>query len=391
MDYKHYFRRFLQYWVWVFKEYLQQNCLAKASTLALTSLFALVPLLIVSLSILSMLPAFKSIQSQFQAFILQNLMPSTGVTVNTYLQMFLEKRAGLPVTAVIVLVFISIMMMRALEKVLNNIWYVKKERPLMQAILLYWAVLTLGPIFVGSSLGVSSYLLSWQWIGDGIGGYFPLLKLLPFFFNLIAFSFIYTVVPFTNVRLWHAILGGAFMAVLFDVAKTIFAWYVFYLPTYEMLYGALAIIPLFILWVAISWQIFLLGAVVVHALSVPWQQKIEKKCDKFDLALRVLKVLQQAQKEKKSYTLSKINQKALGASMSHLQQVLDKLVACGYIQLTQAQRYCLNCDVSTESLAMLYRRLHYHLDLDSKSFESLSGVKKTVKASMEMPIRDVIE
>ncbi|WP_116964371.1 YihY family inner membrane protein [Fastidiosibacter lacustris] len=386
----HYSKRFLSFWVWVFKAYMQQNCLAKASVLALTSLFALVPLLMVSISILSMLPVFKSMQGDFQQFILQNMLPSSGEVVNEYLKMFMQNRAGLPITAVVVLFFISIMMMRSLEKVLNDIWQVKKERPLSQAFLLYWAVLSLGPLLVGASLGLSSYLLSWHWLNDGVSRFVNFLQILPFVFNLIAFTFIYQVVPFTRVKLKHAILGGLLMALVFDLAKKAFAWYALNLPTYEMLYGALAIIPLFILWVAISWQLLLLGAIVVRMLSLEPVLRGQGKAMRFELSIKILKVLYEQQKSKRAVSKNELIKIGLDVDLNALDELLALLVKHHYVCITQEQKYVLSCDLATEKLNVLYQNLACFLSLSKDENIELSSLKAGMHKQMDLALINLV-
>ncbi|WP_395946973.1 YihY family inner membrane protein [Caedibacter taeniospiralis] len=382
----HYSKRFSHFWVLVFREYLQKNCLTKASALALTSLFALVPLLMVSISILSMLPAFKNIQGEFQQFILQNMLPSSGEIVNEYLKMFMKNRAGLPIAAVVVLIFISVMMMRSLEKVLNDIWHVNKERPLAQAFLLYWAVLSLGPILLGTSLGLSSYLLSWQWFDAGLSKAFNFLQILPLVFNFVAFTFIYQVVPFTRVKLKHALLGGLLMAVVFDLAKKGFAWYALNLPAYEMLYGTLAIIPLFILWVTISWQLLLLGAIVVRMLSVPPAACKQGNIMPFELALRVLKILHIQQKNKQAVDKNELIQNIQKVDPSVIDKVLSALVKHRYLSITHDQKYVISCDLSMEKLNDFYQNMACFLTLYSAKNDELSLLKKALHQQMDVPL-----
>ncbi|MBK2124914.1 YihY family inner membrane protein [Fangia hongkongensis] len=384
MQYRKHIKRFSTYWVWVFREYFYQGCFNKASALALSSLFAVVPLLMVSLSILSMLPAFKDLQSEFQEFIVQNFIPSASEAISKYLQIFLHNRVGLPVTAVVVLFIISIMMIRSMEKVLNGIWYVKKQRPLVQAILLYWAVLTLGPILVGASLALSSYIASLHWFGHSFGGYVSLLALLPFIFNWIAFSFIYQVLPYTRVRFFHALLGGLLMAVVFDLAKKIFSAYVVYLPTYEMLYGTLAIIPLFILWVGLVWQMFLLGAVAVKALSVTHQQKTGIKEPRFEHYLELLKLLYVAELNKKRVSLLALSAK-VDMSTLGLQKMLNQLEKYNYI-IQMNGHYLLISNLERLSVSECYADMGAFLSLDEDKFKGLSGMRLTLKQLMAMPV-----
>ena len=390
MTIKIYTKRFLYFWVWVFKEYLQQNCFAKASALALTSLFALVPLLMVSISILSMLPAFQSLQGQFQNFIFENMLPSSGSAINEYLQMFLKNRVGLPVTAVVVLFVISVMMMRSLEKVLNEIWQVQQERPLTQALLLYWAVLSLGPILVGTSLTVSSYLLSLKWWGVNESLGFNLLSLLPFLFNFIAFTFIYLVVPNTKVKLGHAIIGGVMMAVVFDLTKKAFAWYALHPPTYEMLYGTLAIIPLFILWVALSWQLFLLGAVIVHALGLSHQQRQIGESTTFELSLMVLKILLVAQVDKKGMNAMAISKKLGQKNIKTIQQLLSRFAKKNYVVQSAQNKYYLACDLNSVMLSELYQDMRIYFALDAADTNDyLKQIKKEISDQLNVSIASV--
>ncbi|MFZ9036141.1 MAG: YihY family inner membrane protein [Francisellaceae bacterium] len=394
VDFKHYVKRFYVYWVWVFREYFYRNCLIQATSLTLTSLFALVPLLMVFLSIFSLLPAFKQLQDNFQNIILENMLPSSGQSVLMYLQHLTLNRVGLPVTAVIVLFIISILMIRSVERVLNSIWHIRRQRPAVTAFLLYWAVLTLGPLLFGSGIAISSYLLSRQWLGMIVFGYEKLfISALPVVFNFLVLLFIYKVVPYTRVKFLHAAAGALFAAVLIEIAKKLFGWYVLKLPTYELVYGALSIIPVFILWVLLSWQIFLLAAVVSFGLSVSHTEKQKTMTDELDVLLSILGVLYQAQQQKISMTTGQIASSVPGIGRDRLQQLLKQLVLKRYINVTQASQYSLNCDLAHETILNFYQSFMFYLNVNAKDddTEAMLKLRRNIAHQLETPLSRIIK
>jgi len=264
-----YLQKFGYFWCWVVLRFYRDRCLTRASTLAFATLLALVPFGAVLLSVFSQMPFFANVYHTLQDFVFQNFVPSTGAVVQHYLATFSEQAEQLSVSGLVLLTFTAILMMVSIENTLNEIWRVQFTRQLSTSLLLSWGVLTLGPLLLGLSWVLSvDFLMLPFWRHVGLQHWF---RGIPLAIECLGFSFFYWVVPHCHVRLLHALAGGIVATVLFEFGKSIFKAYVFYVPNYTLLYGALATVPLFLLWIYCSWLIFLLGAEVVNGLRLQAQ------------------------------------------------------------------------------------------------------------------------
>ncbi len=377
-------KRFSTFWYWVVREFFKQKCTARASALSLTSLLAIVPLIIVLMSVLSMVPEFKSLEGKIQQFIFHNFVPSTGSTIGVYIEQITNSRVGLPIMAVVFLFVVSVLMIMSLEGALNDIWQVRAKRSIGSAFLLYWGCLTIGPILLGGGLAVSSYMASLTWLSDiSLNGPLKILIALPFIFNVCAFTFIYYVIPNTKINLWHALLGGLFSAVVFEIAKKVFALYVMAVPTYELIYGALAAIPLFIIWVFVSWQIFLLGAIVVNGLYLSQARRDTYQINDFTLAMRVIKHLSEAQSIGKICTLKRLIRSEKYVSVGAMKHVLNRLNEIKLVFASASGEYVLNFDPNKLSMLILYDRLEFYFPVGDEGYESsIAGNFKALSQSI---------
>ena len=230
-------------------------------------------------SFFSNLPVFKDISEIIQEFVFNNFVPSFGQTIQDYLINFSIKASHLTTTGIIVLVIIALMLMSTINSALDNIWQINKRRRLIARFLVYWAILTLGPVLIGIGLYSTSYLLALPLIENvdsAIKIKSRLLALMPFFTSSIAFTLLYVLVPNTHVNRRHAIAGGVVAAILFELAKYTFGLYVKTVPTYTMIYGVIAVIPMFLIWIYVSWLIVFLGAQISYSRSVFRMEDIGK-------------------------------------------------------------------------------------------------------------------
>lgn len=259
-------RDFLLY---VIRRFMRDNGLRHASTLAYTTLLSIVPLMTVAFSVLAAFPVFEPIIGRIHQLIFSNLVPTSGEMVQGYIERFSSKAAGLTGVGIIGLLASALLMMSSVDKALNEIWQVRQQRRMLHGFMIYWTLLTLGPLLIGASLIITSYVESLQ-------AFSTIEKTLPrqMLFNFIsllsefmAFFFMYAAVPNRRVSMRHAALGALLVSLLFETAKLAFAWYVTSFPTYEAIYGALAALPLFLIWLYLSWALVLLGAVFTRALG----------------------------------------------------------------------------------------------------------------------------
>lgn len=259
----------LEFWRFLLQRFLADRGANNAAALTYTTLFAVVPMMTVTFAMLSAVPAFQGTGEQIQTFIFRNFVPSAGEMVQEYLRNFTAQARQLTWIGVVVLAVTAFLMLVTIERAFNTIWRVRQPRRGASSFLLYWAILSLGPILLGAGFAVSTYIASLSLISgpDALIGAKTLLSFAPLLFSVAAFTLLYATVPNARVPVQHALLGGLFTAVLFEVAKALFGLYVQRFPGYQLIYGAFATVPLFLLWIYLSWLIVLFGAELVCNLS----------------------------------------------------------------------------------------------------------------------------
>lgn len=311
------------------KRFQQKGHKTDAGALTFTSLFALVPLLTVTYSMLSMVPALQSSVGDLQSLLLQNLMPATGDNLMQYLNEFSQQARKLTVIGLVFLVITAFTMLRSIEVYFNKIWQLPDNRNGLQSFLLYWAVLSLGPVLLGAGLAVNSYVASLtMWQSDWVPslGLKWLNLLLPYFASFIAFSLLYWAVPNCSVKVKHAFTGGAIVALCFEVAKRAFAEATTMFPSYQLIYGAFAAVPLFLLWVYVSWTLVLWGAECVHLMG-SWRayrshKENNKALPQWRARCQVIEQLHQSQVAVKDEGSHSDLHKSVGMSLDQLHQYL---------------------------------------------------------------------
>src|SRR3989338_3972910 len=267
----------LEFWRFLLQRFIADRGTSNAAALTYTTLFAVVPMMTVTFSMLSAVPAFQDTGEQIQSFIFRNFVPSAGETLQQYLRDFTSQARQLTWIGVAVLAATAFWMLVTIEKTFNTIWRVRQPRRGVSSFLLYWAILSLGPLLLGGGFAISTYFTSLSLISgpDALLGAQALLKFMPLVFSVAAFTLLYATVPNAQVPVRHALLGGLFAAVLFEVAKMLFGLYVRLFPGYQLIYGAFATVPLFLLWIYLSWLIVLFGAELVCNLasSRQWRRR----------------------------------------------------------------------------------------------------------------------
>ncbi|SMF98508.1 Ribonuclease BN [Burkholderia singularis] len=242
-----------------------------AGSLTFTTMLALVPLVTVAFALFTAFPMFASFQNSLQGFLADHLMPAQfNSQIFKYLNQFASKAKGLTTAGLIVLVFTAVMTMMTVESAFNVIWRVRKPRPLAQRVLAYWALITLGPLLFGVSLSISSYLFTQSLAFTGSTGattvFEWLLTAASLPLTVLAFTLLYVYLPNCTVAWRDAVVGGICAAVAFELAKRGFGYYVRRIPTYTAVYGAFAALPMFLLWMYLSWFIALAGAMIASSL-----------------------------------------------------------------------------------------------------------------------------
>lgn len=264
-------QRFLSVVVDVCRRFDAQRGFDIAAALAFTTILALVPLLVVGFGAMSLFPAFHAWQGTIEHFIFHNFVPAMGEQVQAYLVEFTAKARELRAIGIVFLVVTVLSMLATIETTFNVIWGVRRQRPYAVRFLVYWAILTLGPLLMGIGIVATSTLVSLPLLRNTLDTEFAtshFLTWLPLAATTMAFVLCYKLIPHCPVRLRHALIGGVTAALAFEAAKHLFALYVTQFPTQQAVYGAFATLPIFLLWVYLSWVIVLIGAQLTHSLAV---------------------------------------------------------------------------------------------------------------------------
>jgi membrane protein len=236
-----------------------------ASSLTFTTTIALVPFFTVALAVFTAFPMFGKLQGALQAWLVQSLVPDAiARQVLGYLTQFAGKASRLGVAGLAALIVTALALVLTIDRTLNSIWRVRRPRPLAQRVLIYWAVMTLAPLLLGASLSISSYLVS---ASRGLVVAMPglvqmLLGVFEFILLAAGLAALYRYVPNTPVRRGHAWAGAFFAATGIELARKLLALYIAKVPTYSMVYGTFATVPILLVWIYVAWVIVLLGAVI---------------------------------------------------------------------------------------------------------------------------------
>lgn len=351
----HAFARFL----WT--RFLDDRCFETAGALAYTTLFALVPLSMVVFGILSAFPVFDAWSAKLTTFVFSNFVPSSARVVETYLRDFASSARHLTATGVTALLVSLLLTMWSIESTFNRVWRVPTPRSGLFRFLVYWTLLTLGTLGAVASLAVTSYLFSLPvWATESMTWGTRLLGYLPNVVELLVFTLAYWFIPHRSVPLRFALAGGLFATVLFELAKRGFAAYLLGVPTYEQLYGALAVVPIFMLWLYLSWVVVLLGASFAASLSSFRYQPVALQLpDGMEIYgyLRLLGRLARARRQGRGLHIADLQDCEPMFTDDLLQRMLGGLSRLGIIQRAEDGAWLLSRDLDDVKLGELHEGL----------------------------------
>ena len=342
--------------------FIQDGGLHHTATLTYTTLLSLVPLMTVSLAIFSAFPVSDRVVAQLQDFVFQNMVPASGEVIRQYLEEFSSKASRMTGTGTVFLVIVAVMMMGTIDHAFNTIWQVRRRRSPLGMFMVYWSILSLGPIFMGASVVLTSDFVSLPLFEDaaltlGVDRY-GMLGLMPVLASAAAFTLLYMVVPNRSVPLRHAVAGGMLAALLFELAKRGFTLYVTTFPTYEAIYGALAAVPVFLIWIYLSWLVTLLGAEFTYCLWIyrdDWHPERGRGGDDLLLAYRLLGHLWEAQEGGDALAMKRLLALEPVYSEEDLERLLLQLHKAHLVLRTEQDEWALARDMGRVSLLDLYR------------------------------------
>lgn len=247
----------------------QQNKLTQAAGyLTYSTMLALVPLIMVIFSVFSAFPMFNETTATLKDFIFTNFAPSASDVVGQYLDEFVTNSKQMSAVGTISLIGVALLLINSIDRTLNDIWNCK-NRSMVLSFMIYWTILTLGPLLIGASIAVNGYISSLLFFDQDLELPFGLrlLSFVPFVLTWLSFTLIYMLVPNRKVSFRHATAGALIAATFFTLGKKLFAWYIVTFPSYQLIYGAMATLPLMLLWIQLSWTFVLLGAQMAAVLD----------------------------------------------------------------------------------------------------------------------------
>ncbi|MEN3297496.1 MAG: rane protein [Burkholderiales bacterium] len=316
-----------------------------AGSLTFTTVLALVPMLTIAFAIFTTFPLFNTFRSALEAYFIKSLMPKTiANTILGYLSQFSTKATRLSAVGAVALILTAVAMMLMIDRVFNHIWRVKTSRPFTQRIVVYWAVVTLGPLLIGVSMTVTSSIFT---VTGDVTRNAPIFgnvmyTLVSLILTMVAFALLYMAVPNRLVEWRDAMLGGLVAAIAFEIAKRIFVVFVAKFPTYTVIYGALAAVPIFLVWIYVSWLVVLLGAVIAAALPVVKYERwwhVPTPGSAFVDAMEVLKVLYLA---RDSAANAGVESGAIRAAtrlgFDEMENLLERMLGVGWVGRVKAEQ-----------------------------------------------------
>jgi membrane protein len=393
------FRLLGHFIVLVYRRFKEERCFQLCGSLTFTSLLALVPLVTITLTVMTAFPVFDTILEALKIFVTNNFMPqASSRLVTVYMHQFAENAARLTAVGIVFLAVTSIMLMLTIDRAFNTIWRVKRPRPLIQRVLIYWSVLTIGPILIGSSLSMSSWLVSQSM---GLGKQYSefmvaAFKLLPLFFTSVAFGFLYRTVPNRQVTVLDAVVGGIIAALAFETMKWTFGQFIIYFSHYKMVYGTFASLPIFLMWVYLSWVVVVFAAVITAVLPYWRSGGVLLKHEpgsQFVQAVEMLKLLYRAYVDGRVLNLEQLRT-ALRLSWEDAELVLDKLVAAGWAAKLQGNGWVLARDAGGIRLSDVFRRFVFereaaHVSEETAVRRMVSQLLKQVDEELDMSLKDL--
>jgi membrane protein len=354
---------------WLRVRLREDRLLQISGSLTFTTLLALVPVITIALTVFSAFPAFSGFWNAIRGFVAANLVPgAASKVVSVYMTQFAQNAGKLTALGLSILTVTAVMMMLTIERTFNRIWRVQRPRAVVGRVLTYWGVLTIGPLLLGVSLSLTSWLFTQSagLVGSVRDAEALFLKVVPLSLTCIALAFMYRAVPSRRVETADALIAGVAAGLMLEGMKGLFAAYLKQIPTYKLVYGAFASFPIFLTWLYVSWLIVLIGAELAAALPYLRSGGVRLRrglgTALFD-ALHLLRLLREAHRTGAVPTTSELRQ-ATRMPWEECEGMLFRLADAGWIVSAAGDRWVLARDLADVTLADLYREFVFNPDAD---------------------------
>jgi membrane protein len=394
------FKLLANFVVLVYRRFKEERCFQLCGSLTFTTLLALVPLITIMLTVVTAFPVFNDIVATLRSFATSNLVPEASSNlISIYMQQFSDNAARLTALGIVLLAVTSIMLMLTIDRAFNTIWRVKRPRPLIQRVLIYWSVLTIGPLLVGGSLSLTSWLVTQSM---GLGKQAPeltiaVLKLVPLMLTSVAFGFLYRTVPNRQVTVLDAAVGGIIAAFAFEAMKIGFGHFVARIATYKLVYGTFASLPIFLMWIYLSWVVVVFASVITAVLPY-WRTGgvllKQPPGAQFVEAVEILKMLCRAYVDGRVLNLQQLRM-AVKLSWEDAETILDKLVAAGWVAKLQGNGWVLARDAGGIRVGDVFRMFVFGRDAADVSEDStlrrlVSSIAGNVDGELDFSLKELL-
>jgi membrane protein len=394
------FKLLANFVVLVYRRFKEERCFQLCGSLTFTTLLALVPLITIMLTVMTAFPVFDDIVKTLRSFVVTNLVPeASSKLITVYMQQFADNAARLTALGIVLLGVTSIMLMLTIDRAFNTIWRVKRPRPLIQRVLIYWSVLTIGPLLVGGSLSLTSWLLTQSM---GLGKQAPeltiaVLRLVPLMLTSVAFGFLYRTVPNRQVTVPDAAVGGIIAAFAFEVMKIGFGHFVAQIASYKLVYGTFASLPIFLMWIYLSWVVVVFAAVITAVLPY-WRSGgvllKQPPGAQFVEAVEILKMLYRAYADGRVLNLQQLRI-AVKLSWEDAEAILDKLVAAGWVAKLQGNGWVLARDAGAIRVGDVFQIFVFGREAADVSEDStirrlVSSIAANVDGELDFSLKELL-
>ncbi|NAR19568.1 YihY family inner membrane protein [Acinetobacter haemolyticus] len=359
-------KTWFQFILFVLRRFEADRCREQAGSLTYTTLFAVVPMLTVFLVIISSIKALEPARQQLQQLIYSNFLPKSTIAFDKALSAFTDKSSNLTIIGILFLFVTTVLMLSSIENVFNRIWRVKETRTGLVGFMRYWTIISLGPILLGSAFVLSSTVASMNILSNNFAGYQLngafLLWLISFLLTIIGFFILYWTIPNRNVPMYSAMIAACFSATVFEVLKRFFGWIMSNFTSYEIVYGAFAAVPIFLLWIFLSWNIILLGVEISYALTAFHSGK-EQKRHPIMMLLDILELFYKKQHVGNSVSEHELLDIVGRGELGRLPSYILQLEAQNLIKRTDNDEYVLVRNLAQVDFWSFFTALPYPLPL----------------------------
>ena len=392
--------RVLSFGHFLWLRFLDDRLFQAAGSLAYTTAFALVPLAVVVLGVLSAFPVFQDISGQLVDYVLSNFVPSAAEAIEERIDRLSENTKQLTAAGTVALVVSLLVTLHSVESTFNRIWRVASARPRLSRYLVYWTVLTLGALLAAASLSVSTRFFALPLFETPQGRWLANLSLgmTPVLIELAVVVLAYRVVPHHTVKWRHALAGAVLAVVLLEGVKAALGLYLGSFEGYQKLYGALAFVPVLMLWIFLGWVAILLGASLASSMAAfryqPAAMRLPQGYEGYAL-LRLIGRFQQARREGRGLHTEQMLALEPMLTDSLLQEFLCRLDEIRLVRRDERGEWLLARDLDTLTLAELYEACQLRVPIEEAWLpchdDTLGAAVQAVLDDLRLPLRDALK